>query len=56
MSTAQAAPNGDRRLSPADVQNVRFNRGSVMRPGYAEVASGTASAAHGTRKRVSPAV
>ena len=35
MSTA--APNEDRRLSPADVQNVRFNRGSVMRPGYAEV-------------------
>ena len=37
MSTEQAAPNDERRLSPADVQNVRFNRGSVMRPGYAEV-------------------
>jgi DivIVA domain-containing protein len=37
MSTEQAAPHEERRLSPADVQNVRFNRGSVMRPGYAEV-------------------
>jgi len=37
MSTEQPAANEDRRLSPADVQNVRFNRGSVMRPGYAEV-------------------
>src|SRR3712207_3510668 len=33
----QATPHEERRLSPADVQNVRFNRGSVMRPGYAEV-------------------
>ncbi len=37
MSTEQAPPTDGRRLSPADVQNVRFNRGSVMRPGYAEV-------------------
>ncbi len=37
MSPEQAAPVEERRLSPADVQNVRFNRGSVMRPGYAEV-------------------
>src|SRR3712207_257873 len=37
MSTEQAAPTDERRLSPADVQNVRFTRGSVMRPGYAEV-------------------
>jgi DivIVA domain-containing protein len=37
MSTEQAGQNEERRLSPADVQNVRFNRGSVMRPGYAEV-------------------
>jgi DivIVA domain-containing protein len=37
MSPEQAAPDEERRLSPADVQNVRFNRGSVMRPGYAEV-------------------
>jgi DivIVA domain-containing protein len=38
MSTEQAAANEEnRRLSPADVQNVRFTRGSMMRPGYAEV-------------------
>ena len=37
MSTEQAAANEDRRLSPTDVQNVRFTRGSMMRPGYAEV-------------------
>ena len=36
MSTEQA-PNEERRLSPADVQNVRVHRGSVMRPRYAEV-------------------
>ncbi len=37
MSPEQAAPDEERRLSPADVQNVRFTRGSVMRPGYTEV-------------------
>src|SRR5688572_16614523 len=37
MSTEQAPVNEERRLSPADVQNVRFTRGSMMRPGYAEV-------------------
>jgi DivIVA domain-containing protein len=36
MSTEQASANEERRLSPADVQNVRFPRGSMMRPGYAE--------------------
>jgi DivIVA domain-containing protein len=37
MSTEQAPAIEDRRLSPTDVQNVRFTRGSMMRPGYAEV-------------------
>jgi DivIVA domain-containing protein len=38
MSIEQTAVNEEnRRLSPADVQNVRFTRGSMMRPGYAEV-------------------
>ena len=38
MSTEQApAAIEDRRLSPTDVQNVRFTRGSMMRPGYTEV-------------------
>jgi DivIVA domain-containing protein len=37
MSTEQAAEHEERRLSPADVQNVRFTRGSMMRPGYTEV-------------------
>jgi DivIVA domain-containing protein len=37
MSTEQAPDIDDRRLSPTDVQNVRFTRGSMMRPGYAEV-------------------
>jgi DivIVA domain-containing protein len=36
MSPEQAYANEERRLSPADVQNVRFPRGSVMRPGYLE--------------------
>jgi len=36
---AQPAPapvQPERRLSPADLHNVRFNRGSMMRPGYVE--------------------
>ena len=37
MSTEQAPVNEERRHSPADVQNVRFTRRSMMRPGYAEV-------------------
>jgi DivIVA domain-containing protein len=37
MSTEQAPAPDERRLSPTDVQNVRFTRGSMMRPGYAEV-------------------
>jgi DivIVA domain-containing protein len=37
MSTEQPPASQDRRLTPADVQNVRFTKGSVMRPGYAEV-------------------
>ena len=38
MSIEQADTNEEsRRLSPADVQNVRFTRGSMMRPGYAVV-------------------
>src|SRR5919112_2625436 len=37
MSPEQAPQHDDRRLGPTDVQNVRFNRGSMMRPGYAEV-------------------
>src|SRR5919112_1490152 len=37
MSTEQAPAPEDRRLSPTDVQNVRFTRGSMMRPGYTEV-------------------
>ena len=37
MSTEQTAANAERRLTPADVQNVRFSRGSMVRPGYAEV-------------------
>ena len=37
MSTEQPPATQDRRLTPTDVQNVRFTRGSVMRPGYAEV-------------------
>lgn len=35
----QAGPNTaqpERRLSPADLQNVRFTRASMMRPGYVE--------------------
>jgi DivIVA domain-containing protein len=37
MSAQQEPLTEERRLSPADVQNVRFSRGSMMRPGYAEV-------------------
>jgi DivIVA domain-containing protein len=37
MSTEQTATHDERRLTPADVQNVRFSRGSMVRPGYAEV-------------------
>jgi DivIVA domain-containing protein len=37
MSTEQEPAAAERRLTPADVQNVRFTRGSMMRPGYAEV-------------------
>src|SRR3954465_9716681 len=35
MSTDQnAAPSTDRGLTPSDVQNVRFTRGSMLKPGY----------------------
>jgi DivIVA domain-containing protein len=37
MSTEQAAAHDERRFTPADVQNVRFSRGSMVRPGYTEV-------------------
>src|SRR3954468_9946433 len=37
MSREQAPEQDDRRLSPTDVQNVQFTRGSMMRPGDAEV-------------------
>jgi DivIVA domain-containing protein len=37
MSPEQAPENDERRLSPTDVQDVRFTRGSMMRPGYVEV-------------------
>jgi DivIVA domain-containing protein len=32
----QAPANIERRLTPADVHNVRFNRGSMLRPGYVD--------------------
>src|SRR3954453_4996540 len=37
MTTDQnAAPPADRGLTPADLQNVRFTRASMMRPGYVD--------------------
>jgi DivIVA domain-containing protein len=37
MSSAQSgSENGERRLTPADLQNLRFTRGSMMRPGYVD--------------------
>jgi DivIVA domain-containing protein len=36
MTAEQAPANIERRLTPADVQNVRFNRGSMLRPGYVD--------------------
>src|SRR3712207_409411 len=33
---SQAPANVERRLTPADVHNVRFARASMMRPGYVE--------------------
>src|SRR3954469_7218258 len=37
MTTDQnAAPAADRGLTPADVQNVRFTRASMLRPGYVD--------------------
>jgi DivIVA domain-containing protein len=37
MSSAQnGSANGDRGLNPADLQNVRFTRASMLRPGYVD--------------------
>src|SRR4029453_13758384 len=37
MTTDQNAPQrGDRGLSPAELQNVRFTRASMLRPGYVD--------------------
>src|SRR3954469_20247390 len=36
MTAEQAPANIERRLTPADVQHVRFNRGSMRRPGYVD--------------------
>src|SRR3954464_5259453 len=37
MTTDQnAAPPADRGLTPADVQNVRYTRASMLRPGYVD--------------------
>jgi DivIVA domain-containing protein len=37
MSSAQnGSESGDRGMSPADIHNVRFTRGSILRPGYVE--------------------
>lgn len=37
MTTAEQAPgNGSRRLTPADVHNVRFTRATMMHPGYSD--------------------
>ncbi|MGY1808821.1 DivIVA domain-containing protein [Blastococcus sp. SYSU D00669] len=35
-SDAQGAEDRRRRITPADVQSVRFNRGTMLRPGYNE--------------------
>jgi DivIVA domain-containing protein len=37
VPTGQAPANIERRLTPADVQNVRFNRGSMLKPGYVDI-------------------
>jgi DivIVA domain-containing protein len=34
MTTEQDGPANDRGLTPADLQNVRFTRASMLRPGY----------------------
>src|SRR5512132_2093584 len=37
MTTEQTAPtSADRGLTPADLQNVRFTRASMLRPGYVD--------------------
>ena len=36
MSSVQAHGNEERGLNPADVQNVRFTRASMLRPGYVD--------------------
>jgi DivIVA domain-containing protein len=37
MSSAESGSgNDERRLNPADLQNLRFTRGSMMRPGYVD--------------------
>jgi DivIVA domain-containing protein len=37
MTTDQSAPpSGERGLSPADLHNVRFTRGTMLRPGYVD--------------------
>src|SRR3954451_3083951 len=36
MTAEQAPASIERRLTPADVQHVQFNRASMMRPGYAD--------------------
>jgi DivIVA domain-containing protein len=37
MTSAQPEPgSADRRLTPADIQNVRFSRASMLRPGYVD--------------------
>jgi DivIVA domain-containing protein len=36
MTADQAPANTERRLTPADVQNARFTRASMLRPGYVD--------------------
>src|SRR3954447_25409954 len=36
MTAEQAPASIERRLTPADVQHVQFNRGSMLRPGYVD--------------------
>jgi DivIVA domain-containing protein len=37
MTSPQSVPgSADRRLTPADIQNVRFTRASMLRPGYVD--------------------
>src|ERR671911_133890 len=35
-STPKGSANGDRGITPADLQNLRFTRASLLRPGYVE--------------------